>query len=153
MSMKNEHLQSLPSVDKLLNARDIQVLKESFGRSLVTEAVRNVLNKERESILKNNNVQVSNYNDLTNKIENATITSKTHNKIPGAIFSGLLLLLQFYAIFNTKWLVNENLPKDSTIMNIGELLLGKYLLFDPIIFIFPCILVFLCNILYILLFL
>ena len=56
MSMKNEHLQSLPSVDKLLNARDIQVLKESFGRSLVTEAVRNVLNKERESILKNNNV-------------------------------------------------------------------------------------------------
>ena len=68
--MKNEHLQSLPSVDKLLNARDIQVLKESFGRSLVTEAVRNVLNKERESILKNNNVQVSNYNDLTNKIEN-----------------------------------------------------------------------------------
>ena len=65
---------------------------------------------------------------LTNKIENATITSKTHNKIPGVIFSGLLLLLQFYAIFNTKWLVNENPPKESTIMNIGELLLGKYLL-------------------------
>ena len=65
---------------------------------------------------------------LTNKIENATITSKTHNKIPGAIFSGLLLLLQFYAIFNTKWLVNENSAKDSTIVDIGELLLGKYLL-------------------------
>ena len=65
---------------------------------------------------------------LTNKIENATITSKTHNKIPGVIFSGLLQLLQFYAIFNTNWLVNQNSPKDSTIMNIGELLLGKYLL-------------------------
>ena len=65
---------------------------------------------------------------LTNKIENATITSKTHNKIPGIIFSGLLLLLQFYAIFNTKWLVNDNPPKDSTIMDIGELLLNKYLL-------------------------
>ena len=65
---------------------------------------------------------------LTNKIENATITSKTHNKIPGVIFSGLLLLLQFYAIFNTNWLVNENAAKDSTIVDIGELLLGKYLL-------------------------
>ena len=65
---------------------------------------------------------------LTNKIENATITSKTHNKIPGIIFSALLLGLQFYAIFNTKWLVKENPPKDSTIMEIGNLLLGKYLL-------------------------
>ena len=65
---------------------------------------------------------------LTNKIENATITSKTHNKIPGIIFSSLLLVLQFHAIFNTKWLVNENPPRESTIMNIGELLLGKYLL-------------------------
>ena len=65
---------------------------------------------------------------LTNKIENATITSKTHNKIPGVIFSVLLLLLQFHAIFNTKWLVNENSAKDSTIVNIGELLLAKYLL-------------------------
>ena len=65
---------------------------------------------------------------LTNKIENATITSKTHNKIPGIIFSALLLGLQFYAIFNTKWLVNKNSAKDSTIVDIGELLLGKYLL-------------------------
>ena len=37
-------------------------------------------------------------------------------------------LMQFYAIFNTKWLVNDNLPKDNTIMDIGNLLLGKYLL-------------------------
>ena len=65
---------------------------------------------------------------LTNKIENATITSKTHNQIPGALFSGILLLLQFYAIFNTKWLVNDNPEKTSTVMDIGELLLGKYLL-------------------------
>ena len=65
---------------------------------------------------------------LTNKIENATITSKTHNQIPGALFSGILLLLQFYAIFNTKWLVNDNSEKNSTVMDIGELLLGKYLL-------------------------
>ena len=65
---------------------------------------------------------------LTNKIENATISSKTHNKIPGILFSGLLLLMQLYAIFNTSWLVNDNAPKDNTIMDIGNLLLGKYLL-------------------------
>ncbi|HCU80758.1 MAG TPA: L-seryl-tRNA(Sec) selenium transferase, partial [Chloroflexi bacterium] len=70
MSMKNEHLRSLPSVDKLLNTRDIQVLEDSFGRSLLTEAVQIVLNKERESILEHNNIQVSNYSELTNKIEN-----------------------------------------------------------------------------------
>ena len=65
---------------------------------------------------------------LTNKIDNATITSKTHNQIPGMFFSGLLLLLQFHAILNTNWLVNDNPPIDNTIMNIGKLLLGKYLL-------------------------
>ena len=65
---------------------------------------------------------------LTNKIDNATITSKTHNQIPGIFFSALLLLMQFYAIFNTNWLVNENPPIDNTITEIGKLLLGKYLL-------------------------
>ena len=65
---------------------------------------------------------------LTNKIENATITSKTHNQIPGALFSLILLVIQFYIIFNTNWLVNDNPLKDSTIYHIGNLLLTKYLL-------------------------
>ena len=65
---------------------------------------------------------------LTNKIEDATIHSKTHNKIPGLIFSFLLLLIQFYIIFNTKWHINENAIKDSTVKDIGNLLLNKYLL-------------------------
>ena len=65
---------------------------------------------------------------LTNKIENATITSKTHNQIPAVFFSSILLLLQFYIIFNTKWLVKDNLPKENTIDSIGNLLLTKYLL-------------------------
>ena len=65
---------------------------------------------------------------LTNKIENATIDSKTHNKIPGLIFSALLLFMQFYIIFNTKWYINENPIKDSTVKDIGNLLLNKYLL-------------------------
>lgn len=65
---------------------------------------------------------------LTNKIENATITSKTHNQIPGALFSFILLVLQFYIIFNTNWLINDNPSKESTIDHIGNLLLTKYLL-------------------------
>ena len=65
---------------------------------------------------------------LTNKIENSTITSKTQNKIPGLLFSILLLVLQFYVIFNTKWLIHENQPIDTTISSIGNLLLTKYLL-------------------------
>tara|TARA_B110000263_G_C15203302_1_gene461655 strand:- start:106 stop:612 length:507 start_codon:yes stop_codon:yes gene_type:complete len=65
---------------------------------------------------------------LTNKIENATIDSKTHNKIPGLIFSLLLLLMQFYIIFNTKWYIADNEVKDSTIKEIGNMLLTKYLL-------------------------
>ena len=65
---------------------------------------------------------------LTNKIDNATIDSKTHNKIPGLIFCSVLLVMQFYIIFNTKWYINENPIKDSTIKDIGNLLLTKYLL-------------------------
>jgi NADH-quinone oxidoreductase subunit J len=65
---------------------------------------------------------------LTNKIENATIDSKTHNRIPGLVFSLILLIIQFYIIFNTNWYVNDNMPKDSTIKDIGNMLLNKYLL-------------------------
>jgi len=65
---------------------------------------------------------------LTNKIENATIDSKTHNKIPGLFFSATLLLIQFYIIFNTNWNIADNDPKDSTIKEIGNMLLNKYLL-------------------------
>jgi len=65
---------------------------------------------------------------LTNKIDNATISSPTHNRIPGIISCLILLAIQFYVIFNTNWYVNDNGAKDSTIKDIGNLLLTKYLL-------------------------
>ena len=65
---------------------------------------------------------------LTNKIENATIDSKTQNKIPGLFFSTTLLIIQFYIIFNTNWNIVDNNAKDSTIKDIGNMLLNKYLL-------------------------
>mgnify|MGYP001019965065 FL=1 len=67
--MKNEHLRSLPSVDKLLNAKDIQVLEVSFGRPLMIEAVRNVIKSERDNLLQNASARVASYNELTIKIE------------------------------------------------------------------------------------
>ena len=65
---------------------------------------------------------------LTNKIDNATISSPTHKRIPGIISCLILLAIQFYVIFNTNWYVNVNQAKDSTIKDIGNLLLTKYLL-------------------------
>lgn len=67
--MKNEHLRSLPSVDKLLNVKDIQVLEVSFGRPLMIEAVRNVIKSERDNLLQNASARVASYNELTIKIE------------------------------------------------------------------------------------
>ena len=65
---------------------------------------------------------------LTNKIDNATIDSKTHNKIPGIVFSLLLLVVQFYVIFNTNWYIADYEPRESTVKEIGNMLLNKYLL-------------------------
>jgi L-seryl-tRNA(Ser) seleniumtransferase len=67
--MKNEHLRSLPSVDKLLNVKDIQVLEGSFGRPLMIEAVRNIIKSERDNLLQNDSARVASYNELTIKIE------------------------------------------------------------------------------------
>ena len=69
MPMKNERLRSLPSVDNLLYGTEIQVLQRSFGRPLITEAVRNVLNKERENLLKSDGYQLASYTELVQQIE------------------------------------------------------------------------------------
>ena len=66
--MKNEHLRSLPSVDKLLNVKDIQVLEGSFGRPLMIEAVRNIIKSERDNLLQNDSARVASYNELSIKI-------------------------------------------------------------------------------------
>ena len=65
---------------------------------------------------------------LTNKIEDATITSPTHNKIPGLISCLAILFIQFNIIFNTEWYRGTEIIKESTVKDIGSLLLTKYLL-------------------------
>ena len=69
MPMKNKSLRSIPSVDKLLHVTEVQVLQRSFGHPLVTEAVRNVLNKERENLLQSDGYQVSASSELIIQIE------------------------------------------------------------------------------------
>ncbi len=69
MPMKNENLRSLPSVDKLLHIIEVQVLQRSFGCPLTTEAVRNVLSKERENLLKSDRYEVASHSELIKQIE------------------------------------------------------------------------------------
>tara|TARA_Y100000996_G_scaffold61704_1_gene41805 strand:+ start:319 stop:837 length:519 start_codon:yes stop_codon:yes gene_type:complete len=65
---------------------------------------------------------------LTNKIDDATIKSPTHNRIPGIISCLVVLYIQFMVILNTDWYQGEEIVRESTIKDIGNLLLTKYLL-------------------------
>jgi len=65
---------------------------------------------------------------LTNKIDDATIKSPTHNRIPGIISCLVVLYIQFMVILNTDWHKGEEIVRESTIKDIGNLLLTKYLL-------------------------
>ena len=89
--MKNEHLRSVPSVDKLLNVKGVQILEGSFGRPLVTEAVRNVLNIERANLLQSNSAQGSTCNELTIKIEEWLQTETSLTLQPVINATGVIL--------------------------------------------------------------
>ena len=65
---------------------------------------------------------------LTNKIDDATIISPTHNRIPGIISCLVILYIQFTVIFNTNWYYGPEIIRESTVKDIGSLLLTKYLL-------------------------
>jgi L-seryl-tRNA(Ser) seleniumtransferase len=91
MPMKNEYLRSLPSVDKLLNVKNIQNLEGSFGRPLLTEAVRNVLNIERENLLQRNIAGASTYSELTIKIEKWLQTETSLTLQPVINATGVIL--------------------------------------------------------------
>lgn len=65
---------------------------------------------------------------LTNKIDDATIKSPTHNRIPGIISCLVILYIQFTVIFNTDWYNGKDIIRESTVKDIGTLLLTKYLL-------------------------
>ena len=65
---------------------------------------------------------------LTNKISDQNISNKSQNRVPAGILCILLVILQIKAILNSKWSIGENQIRESTVNDIGMLLLNKYLL-------------------------
>ena len=65
---------------------------------------------------------------LTNKISDQNISNKSQNRVPAGILCILLVILQIKAILKSNWSIGENQIRESTVNDIGMLLLNKYLL-------------------------
>ena len=65
---------------------------------------------------------------LTNKIDDQNISNKSQNRIPAGIACITFLIMQINVILNTKWNIGKVITKESTINDIGLMLLDKYLL-------------------------
>jgi len=65
---------------------------------------------------------------LTNTISDQNISNKSQNRVPAAIACLIMLVLQIRGILNTNWYIAENQIRESTVNDIGILLLSKYLL-------------------------
>ena len=65
---------------------------------------------------------------LTNKLDDPRLSNPSHNQLIAGIFCLLLLIFQFQIIFNTNWNLGELIVRESTVNDIGRMLLSKYLL-------------------------
>ena len=65
---------------------------------------------------------------LTNKIQATTIESKSYNKIIAGVCALLLFAVQIQMILHTKWQIHDSVSRDSTIKDIGRLILNDFLL-------------------------
>ena len=65
---------------------------------------------------------------LTNKIADPMLSNQSQNQIIAGVFCFILLIFQFQIIFNTNWYIGELLTRESTVNEIGMLLLTTYLL-------------------------
>ena len=65
---------------------------------------------------------------LTNKIDDPMLSNQSQNQIVAGIFCLILLIFQFQIVFNTNWYIGEFLTRESTVDEIGMLLLSTYLL-------------------------
>ena len=65
---------------------------------------------------------------LTNKISDQNVSNKSQNRLPAAIACLILLILQIQAILNSTWYIGDMIIRESTVDDIGFLLLSKYLL-------------------------
>jgi len=65
---------------------------------------------------------------LTNKIDDPMLSNQSQNQVIAGVFCFILLIFQFQIIFNTNWYIGELLTRESTVNEIGMLLLTTYLL-------------------------
>ena len=65
---------------------------------------------------------------LTNKISDQNLSNKSQNRVPAGIMCLILLAVQINVIVNTKWYLGEKIARESTVNDIGMMLLSKYLL-------------------------
>tara|TARA_B100001123_G_C15125551_1_gene953179 strand:+ start:330 stop:833 length:504 start_codon:yes stop_codon:yes gene_type:complete len=65
---------------------------------------------------------------LTNKIDDPKLSNQSQNQLVAGVFCLLLLIFQFQIIFNTNWYIGDFITRESTVNDIGMMLLTDYLL-------------------------
>ncbi len=65
---------------------------------------------------------------LTNNIADPKLTNKSQHQLLAGIFSFALLIMLSNIVFDTNWYVKELIIRDSTVNDIGMMLLSTYLL-------------------------
>tara|TARA_B110001454_G_scaffold194448_1_gene196012 strand:+ start:332 stop:844 length:513 start_codon:yes stop_codon:yes gene_type:complete len=65
---------------------------------------------------------------LTNKIDDPKLSNQSRNQLLAGVFCLIMLLFQLQIIFSTDWYIGSFIIKESTVNDIGMLLLTTYLL-------------------------
>ena len=65
---------------------------------------------------------------LTNNIDDPKLSNQSQNQLVGGVFSFALLIMLSNIVFNTNWYVKELITRESTVNDIGMMLLSTYLL-------------------------
>ena len=65
---------------------------------------------------------------LTNNIDDPKLSNKSQNQLVGGVFSFVLLIMLSNIVFDTNWYVKELITRESTVNEIGMMLLSTYLL-------------------------
>ena len=65
---------------------------------------------------------------LTNKISDQNLSNKSQNRLPAFIMCLIMLVMQVNVILNTKWNIGDYMTRESTVNDIGMMLLSKFLL-------------------------
>ena len=65
---------------------------------------------------------------LTNNIDDPNLSNKSQNQLVGGVFSFALLIMLSNIVFDTNWYVKELVIRESTVNDIGKMLLETYLL-------------------------